>query len=322
LDTNLSQFGCDFAGALVMRFGLLLLALASATPLSAEPGVKMFGGWIAGCSNENICTAIRPLWDAIDALPANPGTPFVQIRHHPHRDAAPEITLFDTRNLTPDAVLKTLSVIMVIEFEKDEANCKCKSDCPRNIRFYNAHAHGKGGYRFNDEDARSVLHGLRHGKEVLVTIGDKHGFPLNTAHLDEALALFDREQDLDNTPGALVLRPGNIMYDYAHPWPPDADTVKLYPFTNTHFIGWLESYLKQHPGAKVKHRQEAGRGLITVVRYKSFEFDCGVFERWAYSGIGHEFVLVERREMPVCSGVPEEHWINTYRADTISPEAP
>lgn len=45
-----------------------------------------------------------------------------------------------------------------------------------------------------------------------------------------------------------------------------------------------------------------------------------MYERWGHVGAGNDFVLVERREMPVCNGSGPAHWIQTYRADTISPE--
>jgi hypothetical protein len=110
------------------------------------------------------------------------------------------------------------------------------------------------------------------------------------------------------------------MYDYAHPRPPEAPTVELVGFTQEEFDAWLKDYLKQHPGKKVKRTVEPEHGLITAIRYNSFDFDCGIFERWGHQRSTRKFVLIERRAMPVCVGIGETHWIRTYRADTISPE--
>jgi hypothetical protein len=296
-----------------MRCSLLPLALLAAMPAMADSGVKTFGRWIAGCDNVNVCTAIHPAWDAVDVLPDIPGTPFLKIRHHPHRDATPEIWLVDPENPAPLAVLKPPLVTMVFHFNDNPG--------VGNALVYRASIDGEGGYRFLDEDARSILYGLRTAKRAVVSIAYNRGFSFDPDPFGQALAFFDREQDLAGTPGALVLRPGNVMYDYAHPAPPDADLVLLTPFNTKQFDKWLAGHLKDHPGQKVKHIEDQNRGLITAIRYRSFDFDCGVYERWGHVGKAYEFVLVERREMPICNGVPEAHWIMTYRADTISPES-
>ena len=289
----------------------LLLTLVTVTPGSANPGVKTFGSWIAGCNNENICTAVRPAWAAIDVLPDMPGTPFLQIRHHPQRDATPEFRLIDPENPAPIAVLKPPLVTMVFHF----------NDSPGvgNALIYRASIDGEGGYRFKDEDARSILYGLRKGTRVVVSISDKRGFSFNPEPFDEALAFFDRQQALDDTPGALVLRPDNVMYDYAHPVPPDADTVQLSIFDGEHLHNWMVEYPERMPDEIIEVEPKPDRGLVNVIRAKSLEGDCGVFERWGHVGTNNDFVLVERREMPVCIGLGPAHWIQTYRADTISP---
>jgi hypothetical protein len=299
----------------MMRSFLALLATLTSAPVSAELGVRTFGGWMAGCDNENICTAIRPAWDAIDVLPRNSGMPFVQIRHHPQRDAVPEITLIDQTNPSPDAVLKPPLAIMVVHYDRE---CKCKTDCPENVGIYHARIDGKGGYKFKDEEARTVLYGLRKGNRVLITLGDKRGLPLDVAHLDEALAHFDREQKLADTPGALVLQPDNVMYDYAHPHPPFAPIAELTGFNAKQLKNWRAEYPKPMPGEVLHFELEPKRGITTLLRTKSPDGDCGVFERWGHVGTGNDFVLVKRREMPVCSGIAQQHWIRTYRADTIS----
>ncbi|MFN3748323.1 MAG: hypothetical protein ACK4SJ_06510 [Sphingorhabdus sp.] len=295
-----------------MHWSLLPMALLAASPAMAESGVQIVGHWIAGCDNENVCTAIRPAWDAVDVLPNIPGTPFLKMRHHPHRDATPEFWLVDPENPAPLAVLKPPLVSMVFHFND--------SNGVGNALAYRAVIDGEGGYRFLEKDARSILYGLRKAKYAVVTIADRPSFILQPGAFDEILAFFDRSQELEDTPGALVLRPDGVMYDYNHPRPPEADTVQLSPFTKEQFDKWLAAYLKNHPGQKVKHEQEARRGLITAIRYNSFDFDCGIFERWGHIGTTNDFVLVERREMPVCAGLPVRYWIRTYRAEAISPD--
>jgi hypothetical protein len=300
---------------MVWRF---LLAAAMATSAQADSGARIFGGWIAGCDNEHVCTAIRTV-DAVDVEPSDGGIPFLHMQHHPFRDATPEFRLFDPANPAPDAVLRPPIAKLTIRYGNIRETTAIQvyyayPDFDSGTRF-----NQKGGYRFKDEDARSILYGLRTGISVEMAIGPKR-IPLGNADLDHALAHFDREQELDDTPGALVLRPGNIMYDYAHPMPPKADTVMLSAFTQAQFDKWLRSYVTANPGPKVKHSNDPARGLVTTIRFASFNFDCGTYERWGHVGDRDEFVLVERREMPVCNGVPETHWIRTYRADTISPE--
>lgn len=283
-----------------------------------QPQARPFGGWIAGCDNEHVCTAVRTV-DAIDALPAVGGIPLLQIRHYPFRDATPEFRLFDPANPAPDAVLRPSIASLTIRYPEVNGKSAVQTyyampDFDSATRF-----NQKGGYRFKDEDARSILYGLGVGSSVEISVGPKR-VPLGNAGFGEVLAHFDLEQELAETPGALVLRPNNIMYDYAHPVPPEADTFQLTAFTDMQFDRWLDAYVKLHPGVKVKHAAEPTRGLVTTVRYKSFDFDCGEFERWGHVGGDEGFVLVERREMPVCTGIPEAHWVRTWRADTISPE--
>lgn len=295
---------------MVWRF--LPLTLILATPAAAQPGAKMFGSWIAGCDNENVCTAIRPAWDAVDVQPTLPGTPFLRVRHLPHRDAIPDIRLIDPKNPAPKAVLKPPLVTLVFRFNDNPG--------VGNMLIYRAVIDGEGGYRFADEDARSIIYGLRKAKSAAVSIADQRKFSLNPAPFDEALAFFDREQDLADTPGAFVLRPGNVMYDYAHPVPPQADVVQLSAFTARQLDDWRADYPEVLPDETVLVAAEPSRGLVTIRRFRSPDRDCGVVERWGYAGQANGFVLVERREMPVCSGIAETHWIRTHRADTLSPE--
>jgi hypothetical protein len=283
---------------------------------SGDADVRLFGGWIAGCDNEHICTAIRTV-DAIDGSPA--GDPaFLYIRHHPHRDAIPEIRIIDPGSPVPDGVLRSKLAMLTVDFSARRGGALqvfyAAADFTGDARLNVA-----GNYRFDHEQARTVLYALRQDLPTMITVGPGRT-PIATAQLDDALAHFDREQDLEDTPGAMVLRPGGVMYDYAHPWPPDAPTVLLAQFSPAEFSTWLIAYLKRHPGRKVKHDTDPRAGLVTVARYNSPDFDCGVIERWGFDRDASRFALVERREMPVCSGIREAHWIRTFRADTISPD--
>lgn len=289
-------------------FPIIFIAAAGGT---TEAKVASFGGWLAGCNNENICTAIRTV-DAKNGMHREGGLPFLQIRHHPQRDAIPEIRLIDPENLTTTDVPRPPLVTMVFRFNENPG--------VGNILIYYASIDGEGGYRFDDEEARSVLYGLRRASRVIVSIADKRGLSLNAEQFDEALAYFDRQQGLDDTPGALVLRPDNIMYDYAHPFPPEADTVQLSKFNGEQLHNWMVEYPGRAPDEIIEVEPKPDRGLVNVTRSKTLEGDCGVFERWGHVGTGNDFVLVERREMPVCNGSGPAHWIQTYRADTISPE--
>jgi hypothetical protein len=296
---------------------LLPLALIACVSPPEKAKVQVYDGWITGCDNENICTTIRTV-DAVDVLPADDSIPFVHIQHHPHRDAVPEIRIIDPANPAPDAVLRPQIASMQFDFSGrsggERMTYYALPDFADGTRL-----NMPGSYRFKDEEARTVLYALRQSVPAMLAIGPKR-IPLATAKLDDALAHFDREQELEDTPGALVLRPGNVMYDYAHPTPPDAPTVELVGYEQKEFDAWLKSYLKQRPGQKIKHDAQSEWGLVTAIRYKSPDFDCGVYERWGHVRVSRKFVLVERREMPVCVGIGEAHWVRTYRADTISPE--
>ena len=290
----------------------LLPLLFALTPTEfTEAKVPNFGGWIAGCNNENICTAIRMV-DAGDVVHLDGGIPFLQFRHHPQRDAIPEIRLIDPENPSATAVLRPPLVTMVFHFNDNPG--------VGNVLIYHASIDGEGGYRFDDEEARSIVYGLRRASRVIVSIADKRGLSLNTEQFEEALAYFDRQQGLDDTPGALVLRPDNVMYDYAHPVPPEADTVQLSTFDGEQLHNWMVEYPERAPDEIIDVEPKPDRGLVNVIRAKSLAGDCGVFERWGHVGTGNDFVLVERREMPVCKGSGPAHWIQTYRADTLSPK--
>ncbi len=291
----------------------LALALVTATPGAANPGVKTFGKWTAGCDNENVCTAIHPAWNSGDVPPEIRGTPFLQIRHHPQRDAIPQISLLDPANQAPRAVLRPPLVTMVFQFN-------AKSGVG-NALAYPAVVDGDGGYRFEAEDTRSIIYGLRKSKRVAVSIDDQRGFSFDPAPFEEVLAFFDRQQELEGTPGALVLLPGDeVMNDYAHPVPPEADTVELTPFSQQQLQHWQVEYPERKPNEVIDVETYPARGIVVLIRAKTPARDCGVFERWGHTGTGTNFVLVERREMPVCNGIAQQHWIQTYRANSISPQ--
>jgi hypothetical protein len=301
-----------------MQRRLLPFALIACVPPPEDIKVRDYAGWITGCDNENICTTIRTI-DAVDGDFVGKAVPFLHTQHHPHRDAVPEIRIIDPANPASDAVLRPQNASIQFDFSTKGVSTGRMIYYARPDFSDGTGLNVPGSYRFKDEEARTVLYALRQGVPAILTMGPNR-MPLATAKLDDALAHFDREQDLEGTPGALVLRPGNVMYDYAHPRPPEAPTVELFGFTQEEFDAWLKDYLKQHPGKKVKRTVEPEHGLITAIRYNSFDFDCGIFERWGHQRSTRKFVLIERRAMPVCVGIGETHWIRTYRADTISPE--
>jgi hypothetical protein len=303
-----------------MAWRLFSSMLLLATPVAAEPGVKIFGRWIAACDNENVCTAIHPGWDAIDILPERPGIPLLQFRHHPFRDAIPEFRLIESGNPAPSSVLKSHAVTMVIHFKKEGRTDDSGTAYDPADRLFHASVDDKGGYRFNDEDARSIVYGLRTGERAVVSIADVRGFSFDPKPFDEVLAYFDQQQELADTPGAFVLRPDGVMYDYAHPVPPEADTVQLTRFTREQLQNWRVEYPEKLPNEIVHTEPHPDRGFVIVVRAKSKDRDCGTYERWGHVGRGNDFVLVERREMPICNGIHEDDWLRTYRADTLSPE--
>jgi hypothetical protein len=301
-------------------FGWMIsMTLAATGSVTEVSPVRVYGGWIAGCDNENICTAIRTV-DAVDSLLPQGSIPFLQIRHHPHRDAIPEIRIIDPANPAPDAMLRPGLSFISLDFRERSSEGELRIYHARPELSDGTQSNAASRYRFSDEDVRTILYGLRVAVPASIAIGAKQ-IPLNSTQLDEALAHFDWAQDLADTPGALVLQPsGPVMFDYAHPWAPDAPLVQLSRFSPASFEAWFKRYLQQHPGRKVKHEAEPERGLVTTIRYDSFDFDCGVFERWGHDRTADQLVLVERREMPVCVGIGDAHWIRTYRADTISPE--
>lgn len=51
-------------------------------------------------------------------------------------------------------------------------------------------------------------------------------------------------------------------------------------------------------------------GVLRSYRYDSPAHDCGVMMVWGWTG--GDFLLIERREMPVCQGLSSTDWIRTY----------
>lgn len=58
-------------------------------------------------------------------------------------------------------------------------------------------------------------------------------------------------------------------------------------------------------------------GLLTTRKLDNPAGDCGLAAIYAATPSG--FVLVERREMPVCHNLGIAHWIRTNHADTVEP---
>jgi hypothetical protein len=96
--------------------------------------------------------------------------------------------------------------------------------------------------------------------------------------------------------------------------------VQLTEFNVNQLNNWRAEYPERKPDEVIHIELDPEGGMVWLVRTQSPDRDCGIFERWGHVGNGNDFVRVERREMPVCNGIGEQHWIQTYRADTISPE--
>jgi hypothetical protein len=334
---------------------LAVAALLGTGAAPADPAVIVSGNWIAGCDNTNICTAIA-------ASPrAGRGDPvLLKIRHHPNQDAIPEITV-----IAPDGDAAFAELIFAATPE----------------RVYRALPDSAGAYRILSDDAWAVLIGLRSDRPLRIRIGAAPAIAIDTHLLDPALVQFDREQDLEGTPGALVTKPDGMILDYWHPRPPEAPAVKLrtavsvdapprgtrwdlaegpcargVPGSSLTSEWWLDDrniliqrncplanaptqWFIERAGDPVPHPVDwpgeprpsrgskgvlygafffASEGIFRATRHIGGRADCGITEAWAWEG--EAFAMIDRREMPVCRGIPQKHWIVTYRADTISPD--
>lgn len=351
---------------------LLALGGALSVTSNAHAQTRQFEGWVTGCDNALVCTAIAFAEPA--KIAAEPGIPFLQIRHSPLRDATPEIRLFDPGLTDEVGRLARLGASLVAS--------PVGAEIAKGPETFRAEYDGKGGFRFKDEQARSILFALRSGHGIRISIGQKQSLRLLTAGLDGALGYFDDQQELADTPGALVKKPKGDLIDYAHPPPPDVDTIELsafgepvhsdaaqrglpavarckpapseqalqaYPLRGSATLlrrtcdadginemsawyvvaktgarpvpyGWNNGVDdKRRDGALLANAEVLPNGgLIRAVRFRGPTKDCGIAERWGWSKEG-KFLLVERREMPLCRSAGQAHWIITYRADAVSP---
>lgn len=201
-------------GTLALLLGMGLSPLVS-TMASAQ--TKLFRNWVVGCDNTYVCTAI--VFAEPSKATAAPGIPFLQIRHHPHRDATPEIRLFDPGPAAEGDRLAKSSAQLVVT--------PTGAEMAKGSERYSAFFEGKGGFRFSSTRARTILHALRSvSEQITISIGEKQNLRVNTAGLEDALAYMDDQQELADTPGALVKKPHGEQSDYLHPKPPDIETVE------------------------------------------------------------------------------------------------
>ncbi len=196
--------------ALLLATGSLLLG-----PAAGIAQTRQFQNWIVGCDNVNVCTAI--IFAEPSKMVAAPGIPFLQIRHHPHRDATPEIRLFDP-GATGGSDRPAEGAARLIATPTG-------SEIAKGPTTFVAEVEGNG-FRFRASRAWSLLTSLRKPDRITISIGEKRNLRINTAGLDAALAYFDQHQELAQTPGALVSKPEGVQEDYLHPRPPDIDTME------------------------------------------------------------------------------------------------
>lgn len=55
-------------------------------------------------------------------------------------------------------------------------------------------------------------------------------------------------------------------------------------------------------------------GILRLYQLDQARSDCGIFRAWGYTGQG--WVLLERREMPLCKGLEPDEWIRTHYSPT------
>lgn len=359
------------------RLRLLPAILTFTAALQCVPAhaqTRQFENWIAGCDNENVCTAVAFAKPGIKAS-GGKGVPLIEIRHHPMRDATPEIRIVDPDLINSGAGNAGVAARIFVNGGAGAST--------REVATFEPLPDNRGGFRFRGEDAWSILHALRGPAPARLTIGSKTSWLLRTEGLTDALAYFDERQDLADTPAALVRKPRSDLTDYAHPRPPQAPTLRLASFSrigkveNTDewpepprrcatppgtviqgyllpggtrlwrrdcgsedginimsawYIGhgdlrhralldWPDEDHASRPDASLLFNAEVGAvdGQIIATRYRSPDEDCGVRERWGVTMEG-PILLIERREMPVCSKAGPRHWIVTYRTYQISPE--
>jgi Protein of unknown function (DUF1176) len=194
----------------------LALGLTWLLPSVASAQTRQFQNWVVGCDNAHVCTAI--VFAEPSKAVAEPGIPLLQIRHHPQRDATPEIRIFDPAPVAEGDRLVKSSARLIAKPTGAEA---AKGPVTHGADF-----EGNGGFRFRSNSAWSLLNSLRSRETITISIGEKRNLRVNTAGLEAALAYIDVHQELDDTPGALVKKPKGVLNDYLHPTPPDIDTVE------------------------------------------------------------------------------------------------
>jgi hypothetical protein len=61
-------------------------------------------------------------------------------------------------------------------------------------------------------------------------------------------------------------------------------------------------------------------GVLRTLQPRGGRQDCGVARAWAFTGSG--WLLLDRREMPLCIGLAPAHWIVTHtaRSDRVPPD--
>lgn len=229
----------------------LVLGATSLFSSAVSAQTRQFQNWVVGCDNTHICTAIA-FAEPSKAI-AEPGMPLLQIRHHPYRDATPEIRIFDPGPAAEgDRLAKNSAQLIVTPSGAEIAKGPTR---------YRAEFEGKGGFRFPSHRARALLHALRsHDERITLSIGEKQELRVDTAGLDDALAYMDDRQELADTPGALVKKPDGVQNDYLHPKPPDIETVEGAAFGEGFDSGIPRKIFVPVPGCKPLEMEGTAQG--------------------------------------------------------------
>jgi hypothetical protein len=231
--------------------GILGLTLASALPSAVMAQTRQFQNWVVGCDNAHVCTAI--VFAEPSKAVAEPGIPLLQIRHHPLRDATPEIRIFDPGPAAEGTRLSKAVARLVVT--------PTGAEVAKGPETHVAEFEGNGGFRFSSSRARGILHALRtRSARITISIGDKQNLRVNTAGLDDALAHMDDRQELSDTPGALIRKPEGDLTDYLHPTPPDIETVEGAAFGEGFGSDIPPASLPSVPGCKPRPADDIVQG--------------------------------------------------------------
>ncbi|MFY8038846.1 MAG: DUF1176 domain-containing protein [Bosea sp. (in: a-proteobacteria)] len=228
------KLGLASFGAAAFLAGMVSLA-------SAKEEVRTFGNWLVGCDNANVCMAI--VFAEPSKAIAELGIPLLQIRHHPLRDATPEIRIVDSGpSGEGDRLAKSRALLVVTPTGAEIAKGPAS---------HRAEFEGNAGFRFQSSRARIILHALRSRTDrITISIDEKQNLRVNTAGLEAALAYMDDQQELADKPGALVRKPDGVLNDYLHPIPPDVETVGGAAFGEPSDSGIPRRNLLAVPGCK------------------------------------------------------------------------